>query len=34
LALAFQAAGRQDGAELELQKVRELIGREPDATLF
>jgi tetratricopeptide (TPR) repeat protein len=34
LALAFQAAGRQDGAELELQKLRELIGREPDATLF
>ena len=34
LALVFQAVGRQAGAELELQKARELAGREPDASLF
>lgn len=34
LALVFQAVGREAGAELELQKARELAGREPDASLF
>lgn len=34
LALAFAAMGRQTGAEIELQKARELAGREPDDSLF
>lgn len=34
LALVFQAVGRQAGAELEMQKARQLAGREPDASLF